>query len=291
MHPGLWSRQTLGVILLVVLWLPGRLLAAQAPQALVEADAVTTLVVAGTGDSQDLLRLLAQAFMRDNPGIRVDVPDSVGSTAGIRALLSGQAQLARTARPLREDERAAGLTEFLFAKVPVVFAVHPSVTGVAGLTTGQAQALYAGKIKNWSELGGPNLPIARVCRETPETSRELLNAAIPGFEVDGCRGQAVAYTTPDAVALTAEHPGAIGYFSLSAMAGTALIPLAFDGARPIPQEQPGQAAYPLAIPLALVSKAPLAPDVVRFLQFLAAPQAQALLLRQGCFPTPQPRAP
>ena len=285
MHPGLWRRQTLGVILLVVLLLPARLLAAG------EGEAAAPLVVAGTGDSQKLLRLLAQAFTRDNPGIRVDVPESVGTTAGIRALVSGQAQLARTVRPLREDERAAGLTEIVFARVPVVFAVHPSVTGVTGLTTDQTLALFSGKIKNWSELGGPDLPIARVCRETPETSRELLNAAIPGFAAEGCRGQAVAYTTPEAVALTAENPGAIGYFSLSAMAGTALVPLAFDGARPIPGQQPGQADYPLTIPLALVGKPPLAPDVARFLQFLAAPQAQALLLRQGCFPTPQPRAP
>ena len=291
MRAGFWSRLTIGLILPAFLWLSARPPAAQADQSLPAEDEAATLVVAGTGDSQDLLRLLAQRFMQRNPDIRVDVPESVGSTAGIRALLAGKAQLARTARPLRQDESAAGLAEFVFAEAPVVFAVHPSVTGVAGLTAAQAQAVFAGAVKNWSALGGPDLPIARVCRETPETSREILNAAIPGFESEGCRGQAVAYTTPDAVAMTAEHPGAIGYFSLAAMSETSLIPLAFNGVSPTGQRRAGGAAYPLTIPFALVSKDPPSPAAERFLKSLADPQAQSLMARMGCLPASPTRAP
>jgi len=291
MRAGFWSRLAIGVILPAFLWLSALPLAAQTEQPPPVGEEAATLVVAGTGDSQDLLRLLAQRFMQRNPDIRVDVPESVGSTAGIRALLAGKAQLARTARPLRQDERDAGLAEFVFAKAPVVFAVHPSVTGVAGLTAAQVQAVFSGAVKNWSALGGPDLPIARVCRETPETSREILNAAIPGFEIEGCRGQAVAYTTPDAVAMTAEHPGAIGYFSLAAMAETPLVPLAFDGASPPPDKHAARPAYPLTIPFALVAKTPLSPAAERFLKSLADPEALSLMARMGCLPTPQHPAP
>lgn len=251
----------------------------------------TVLTIPGTGDSQDLLRLLAERFRRDNPDIAVEVPDSVGTTAGLRLVVGGKAELARTARPLRDDEIAAGLSQIVFAATPVVFAVHPSVTGVKGVTSAQAQAVFAGRVKNWSELGGPNLPVARVCRETPEISRELLNAAIPGFEADGCRDQAVAYTTPEAVALMAGHPGAVGYVSLAAMAAANLTPLALDGVAPT-LENVGRGSYRLVIPFGLAYKSPLSPAAARFLKFLSSPDALSLMARLGCLPSPaKPAAP
>ncbi len=251
----------------------------------------TVLTIPGTGDSQDLLRLLAERFKRDNPDLRVELPDSIGTTAGLRLVIGGKAELARTARALRDDEIAAGLIQVVFAATPVVFAVHPSVTGIKDLSSAQAQAVFAGRVKNWSELGGPDLPVARVCRETPETSRELLNGAIPGFEADGCRDQAVAYTTPEAVALVAGHPGAIGYFSLAAMTATNLTPLALGGVAPT-LESVGRGNYPVTIPFGLTYKPPLSPAAARFLKFLSGPDAQSLMARLGCLPSPaKPAAP
>jgi phosphate transport system substrate-binding protein len=251
----------------------------------------TVLAIPGTGDNQDLLRLLAGRFMRDNPGVQVEIPESVGTTGGIRSVLAGKAEMARTARALRDDEVAAGLKETVFAQTPVVIAVNPSVTGVKGLSAAQALAVFSGRIKNWSELGGPDLAIARVCRETPETARVLLNTAIPGFEADGCRDQAVAYTTPEAVSLVAGQPGAVGYFSLSAMAASRLVPLALNGVAPSP-ENIGRGSYPLTIPFALAYKPPLSPAAARFLAFLSSPDAVSLMGRLNCLPTPaKPAAP
>ena len=155
--------------------------------------------------------------MAQEPGLTVEVPDSVGSTGGIKDVLAGKADLARSVRPLRDAEKEQGLVEWVFAETPVVFAVHPSVTGVTGLTGAQALGVYAGKITDWAALGGPAGPISRVTREMPESSREVLNDVIPGFAVLGTEGQAVAYSTPEAVEMVRRHPGTIGYFSLTAM--------------------------------------------------------------------------
>ena len=280
MHAGFFIRLSLGLLLATLLGLP----------ALAAADPAT-LTIPGTGDSQDLLRILAQRFMQDNPDIRVDVPDSVGTTGGIRSVLAGKAELARTARPLREDEIAGGLTEIVFAKVPVAFAVHPSVTGIQGLTSAQALAIFSGDVRNWSQLGGPSLPIGRVCRETPEAARSLINAAIPGFEGTGCQDQAIAYTTPEAVSLVTGQPGAIGYFSLSAVTATPLVPLALDGVAPS-LENLGRGSYPLTITFALAYKPPLSPAAARFLKALGSPDSLSLMTRLGCLPLPgKPAAP
>lgn len=270
-----WSLTTWAIMLalIVCLGLPPRAMAGEQ----------TVLIISGTGDSEALLRAVAARFIEDNPDVLVEVPDSIGTSGGIKAVLAGKAALARTARPLREEEKALGLQELVFATAPVVFAVHPSVTGVAGLTAAQALDVFSGKIKNWSELGGAPGPISRVIREMPETSRAVLNAAIPGFETLGAEGQAVAYSTPEAVTLVAGHAGTIGYFSLPAMAGGGLRTLAYNGALPT-AEALSQGLYPLTIPFALVYKSPLSPAAARFIEALRSPNAATLMVRFGCLP-------
>jgi phosphate transport system substrate-binding protein len=260
----------------VALWLT----AGAAGSALGQA---TTLRIPGTGDSEELLRAVGAAFAATAPDITVEVPDSVGSTGGIKALLAGKAELARAARPLRNEERNQGLVEFVFAETPVVFAVNPSVTGVAGLTSAQALDVYAGKITDWSALGGTPGPIARVSREMPETSRAVLNAAIAGFEALSTEGQVVAYSTPEAVDMVRRNPGTIGYFSLTSMTGAGLVPLVLGDVPPTPE---ALATAPKAprIRLSLVYRSPLSPAGERFLAFLQSPQGAQLLTRFGCRP-------
>ena len=239
------------------------------------------LVIAGTGDSEELLRILAARYMREYPEAHLEVPDSIGSSGGIKAVLAGKAALARTARPLRDEEKAQGLVEVVFAKSPIVFAVNPSVTGVESLTKEQVLDVFSGKVADWSALGAPAGPIRKVCRETPETSRVLLNAAIDGFEALGCRDQAVAYSTPEAVSLTADNPGAIGYFAKSAMTGTKLKALALSGVAPTP-ENVNRGTYGIFIPFALVYKRPLSPAATGFIKALALPDTERTLTLESC---------
>ena len=243
------------------------------------------LVIAGTGDSEELLRILAARYMREDPEAHLEVPDAIGSSGGIKAVLAGKAALARTARPLRDEEKAQGLVEVVFAKSPIVFAVNPSVTGVGSLTKEQILDVFSGKVTDWSALGAPAGPIRKVCRETPETGRVLLNAAIDGFEALGCREQAVAYSTPEAVSLTADTPGAIGYFAKSAMTGTRLKALALSGVAPTP-ENVSRGAYDIFIPFALVYKPPLSPAAADFIKALALPDARTAMANYGCLPLP-----
>uniref|UniRef100_I2Q4J2 ABC-type phosphate transport system, periplasmic component n=1 Tax=Desulfovibrio sp. U5L TaxID=596152 RepID=I2Q4J2_9BACT len=250
------------------------------------ADGQGRLVVTGTGDSEVLLRHMAALFLRRHPDAAqaaIEVPDAVGTSGGLKAVLAGQAELARTARPLRDEEKAAGLAETVFATAPIVFAVNPSVTGLRSLTADQALAVFSGRVRDWSELGAAPSPIYPVCRKTPETSRDRLDATIPGFADLDCRNQAVAYSTPEAVSLVATHPGTIGYFTLPAMAGTPLRPLAFEGVAPTP-ENLGRGAYPLSVPFGLAYKPPLGPAAARFLAALGQADARALLAQFGCLP-------
>ncbi len=61
------------------------------------------VTICGTGDSQAMLRSLALAYEKQHPGVSIDVPDSNGSSGGIKATASGKCDLGRVARPLQEN--------------------------------------------------------------------------------------------------------------------------------------------------------------------------------------------
>ena len=56
-----------------------------------------SLVIPGTGDSQELLQELARAFEHSHPGAKIEIPESIGSSGGIKNVIAGKAVLARVA--------------------------------------------------------------------------------------------------------------------------------------------------------------------------------------------------
>lgn len=137
--------------------------------------------IVGTGDGVKVLNALGAAYARSHPGMSVSVPESIGSSGGIAAVGKGEKVLARVARTLKDDEKGSGLTYLPFAKVPVVFFVNPSLT-VKKLTSQQICAIYAGKISNWKEVGGPDAAIVVVTREAKDSSLGVLQKSLPGFK-------------------------------------------------------------------------------------------------------------
>lgn len=236
------------------------------------------IIVAGTGDSQALLALLAHEFEADNPGHGVQVPESVGSKGGIKAVTSGNVALARTARPLKENEKE-GLVEFLFAKSPIVFAVHPSVEGLENLSREQIMGVYSGKIANWSEVGGPDHKIYAVDRESGDSSRTVLEKFLPGFNAVESHAH-IVYTTPETVDAIADHKFTIGFIPLSAALGKNLKILSIDGVSPEGKNiESGD--YPFASPFFIVSKGEPGGVAGQFVKFLFSSKAKEAMRKAG----------
>ncbi len=240
--------------------------------------------IAGTGDSQELLRMVAHDFMSRHPGISVEIPDSTGSGGGIKAVLAGTSQMARVARPLKREEKEQGLTYLLFARAPVVFAIHPSVQGVDNLTYDQVIGIYTGRIRTWGRVGGsPDRKIYVANREAGDSSRRVLETFLPGFRnIHSLVGETI-YTTPETVAILRSTPFTIGYVPLSATAGTALRIPTLNGYAPT-RETIESREYPLAIPLALVWKKDLTPEQQLFINFLLGPEGRHIIEQHGAFP-------
>lgn len=240
------------------------------------------LVIPGTGDSQALLRTLAQLYTKNRPGITVEIPESVGSGGGIRSVVTGKNEIARIARPLTEKESTQGLNSFIFAQAPIVFAVSPGLGGVTNLSFEQIIEIYSGKIPQWDSLGGGG-KIYVMRREDGDSSRTVLGSRIPGFKEISTPAGAVVYTTPEAVQILQSSPNTIGYMPMPAITGTGLKVLSVAGIAPSATNV-RQKKYQLVVPFALVWKYPLSPLAQDFLNFLSSPAARKLMLENGAIP-------
>ncbi|MGL5921428.1 MAG: protein kinase domain-containing protein [Chroococcidiopsis sp.] len=139
-----------------------------------------------------------------------------GSGTGIKMLIDGELGIAQSARSLEEDDynkakaRGLSLEQIPVAIDGVIFYTNVSLP-VAGLSIDQLQAIFRGKVTNWQQVGGPNVPIAPVGLDPKTTSVLKLLLGGDGKDI-GSNVQIVRdYTT--AIRKVAATSGGISYGS------------------------------------------------------------------------------
>ncbi|MBU0946729.1 MAG: substrate-binding domain-containing protein [Proteobacteria bacterium] len=241
------------------------------------------IIVGGTGDSQHLLSEIAKALEERLGGGEIEVPESIGSGGGIRAVAAGKIDLARVARPLKENETKLGLTYKCFAKSPVVFVIHPSVTGIEDLKSEDIIGIYSGKINVWGQLGGQDQKIYAITREVGDSCRIVLNKRIPGFKDITEPTAKVIYNTPEAVATLIRHKKTIGFLPMPMTIGKDLKILTVDGVYPS-AENIRSGRYKLVVPFGIVYKGELKGLAQRFVNFLSSTEGKRLIAEYGAVP-------
>jgi phosphate transport system substrate-binding protein len=137
--------------------------------------------IAGSGQMLPLASDLALEYEKKYPADRVLVnPNSLGQKGGIQALVEGVVDIATSARRLDDTEMSLPVKAYEVASVAGLFAVHPSVT-VRNLSYAQIYGIYAGKIKNWQEVGGPDAPIVVFTRPEEDSTKIVMRRRLPGF--------------------------------------------------------------------------------------------------------------
>ena len=126
---------------------------------------------------------------------------------GVEMLLNGDIDFAQASRLLNikdignAQKKGIRLKAIPVAKSFKAIAVHPSLKlKNKGLTVPQIRDICDGKITNWKEVGGPDLPIQVFTRQTTDLIRTL---------GDKCRGKnAVSVSTPqEVIQKLAKTPG------------------------------------------------------------------------------------
>lgn len=185
----------------------------------------------------------------------------------------------------------------------VVFAVAVNeATGVYALTTDQLRGIYDGRLTNWNQVGGADLPISVVSRGAGSGTRlafenNVLGRSEPAPTSDDCiarrdRDRASAVTKCEYGSTNAQLdqvdqiPGAIGYAETSAIARyTSVTGVKLDGREPH-IDSVIRAGYPFwAVEYFATYGPPQANGLGgRLLEYMASDTAKNILRRSGYVP-------
>lgn len=245
------------------------------------------LVIPGSGNPEYVLKQMAKVFNARQSQYRVLVPPSSGTAGALRDVGDGVSTLGRVGRPLKDEERARGFSFLPLGRDPIVLVGGAGVT-VRNLTAQQVIDIYTGKLLNWSALGGKAAPIRAIGREPSDASRQALQKVIPAFRdiVFGSNVK-VAHLDPHLLELLDRYPSSLGFINRSAIAAcnTAVVPLAFEGVAPTP-ENLEKGSYPLSLEFGLVFKTStgMSPAAKAFVEFSRSPEGLRVLAEHGVLP-------
>ncbi|MBE9065955.1 substrate-binding domain-containing protein [Leptolyngbya cf. ectocarpi LEGE 11479] len=164
---------------------------------------------------------------------RAPTNQAPGSSTGIQMLLNGELDFAQTSRPLTPAEKKQAQQQgFTLQEIPVALegvavVAHPALP-LSNVSQRQLRDIYTGRIVNWQELGGPDLPVVAIARDD-------LGGTVLFFSQAVLNGEALAPNvrrspnTTEALRLTGNTPGAIYFASAPEVVGQCTVkPLSID---------------------------------------------------------------
>jgi phosphate transport system substrate-binding protein len=249
-------------------------------------DAVT---LAGSTSVEPFAELLAEHFMASHPGAEIRVQGG-GSSAGIRAVQSGICAIGMSSRELQPEEK--GLAEIAVALDAIALIVNAR-NPVRELTLEQTRDLFAGRVRNWKELGGPNLRITAITREEGSGTRasfeeKVMTAGMP----QGKDGKVnPAPLAPDALVqnsngavreIVASDPAAIGYIS-SGLVDQRVAAVAIDGVTPT-EAAIHSGRYPIVRRFLFLTNCAVTGTAKAFIDYVLSDSGQRILEEEGLTP-------
>lgn len=234
----------------------------------------------GSTSMEKVIGSLSEAFMSDNSGVTITY-DATGSGTGVESAKNGSADIGLASRALKDEE--TGLTTKTVALDGIAIVVN-SKCGVDDLTVEQVAKIFEGKITNWKELGGSDLEISCVGRESGSGTRDGFESIT---ETEGkCKLAQELTSTGAVITAVGSSENAIGYASLSAVEGQdAVKALTINGVK-CSEETVQDGTYVIQRPFNFVLKdgAELSAQAQAFVDFATSEQADQLIRDAGAVP-------
>ena len=235
------------------------------------------LQLAGSTSIQPLAEQLAAAFMKANPGVKVEVQGG-GSGVGVTSAYTQTADIGDVSRDLTADEKA---------KYPDLRATRIAIDGIAIVTNPdlklptlskeQVQHIFAGEIVNFKDVGGPDATIVVVTREEGSGTRDAFQSLVMGkaklFE------KALVQQSNGQVRTTiATTPNSIGYLSFGYL-DNSIYAVPIDNAAPTAENVLNK-TYPIWRYFNMVTKGAPNQLAQTFIDFIFSPDGQAIVQKE-----------
>jgi ABC-type phosphate transport system substrate-binding protein len=230
----------------------------------------TEILIDGTPSMTIINRSLEAGFEETYPGTDVILSVS-GDAAALRALQAGEADLAAIGRPLTEEELAQNLTEVPISREKIAVIVGRDNPFQGDLTFEDFARIFWGDITNWSQLGGPDLPLRFIDRPADSDTR----IALSDYEVFKGRpfetGDNTTQVEEDDTAAVVRELGnnGISYAIAGEIIGQ-------DAVRPVSMHNtlPNDPRYPYSQPRGYVYQGEASIPVEAFLGYATNPEGQ-----------------
>ena len=248
-----------------------------------------TLLLEGSTTVGPIGDAFAQAFKKIYPNVSITV-NKTGSGNGAAALVDGRCDIAMMSRFMKEAEykkATTGQKAFLpvahaIAMDGVCVIVYPS-NPVKALTRAQVRDIFTGKITNWKALGGPDMGIVPISRDTSSGTYETFEGLVMNKEKMASNVEYVS-SNPQAHSRVKSTTGAIGYVGLGFLDNNVKA-LEIDGVMPN-RASIAKGVYPVSRPLFLFTNGypELGSLVHEFCTFYLTEKGQEIIEAKGFVP-------
>ncbi len=192
--------------------------------------------------------------MAMNPDLIIEIQGG-GSSVGVTSAGEGTVDIGNASRNVKssEMEKFPNLQIFTIAYDGIAIVTHPG-TEIPSLSIEQAQAIFAGEITNYNEVGGPDADIIVVSREEGSGTREAFTDLVMDYndvEKQITERALLQQSNGQVRTTVATTPDAIGYLSFGFLdESTNAVPI--DGVAP-EVENVVNGSYPIFRPLNMMT--------------------------------------
>ncbi len=241
-----------------------------------------TIRIKGSDSEVNLVQSLAEAYMAKDKNAVISVQGG-GSGVGIAAIINKEVEIANSSRAMKQDEidkaKANGVDPvgFIFARDAIAIVVNPD-NPLEDISLENLGKLYRGEIKNWKEIGGPDIPVSLYGRQSNSGTFVFFREAVlkgdysPNMKAMNGNSQIVDGIKTD--------KGGIGYVALGyVQKDGATVPgikvLKVDG------KMPGVSGYGIERPLYQYLQGKPTGKIKEFLAFELSDEGQSLIEKGG----------
>lgn len=193
-----------------------------------------SVTASGSSAVLPLAKVAAEKFMAANKEASV-VVNGGGSGTGLKQVSDGTVNIGNSDVFAEEKLDAAKAKELVDHKICTVTmaAVVNSDLGIKNLTKDQLKDIFTAKVKNWKEVGGPDLDIMLVTRPSSSGTRALFKEWALGGTDEASNSSLETDDSGTLLETVQNNKGAIGYVALSYLVNNKKVqPVAIDGVDP-----------------------------------------------------------
>ena len=243
------------------------------------------IVIKGSTTVLPIAQAALEAYMKANPSVNISLSGG-GSGEGIKALIDQSTDIANSSREIKEKEvelaKAKGLNPV--ATIVAIDAIIPIVhvkNKVKNLTIDQLSQIYQGKITNWKEVGGDDLQIVVISRDSSSGTFEAWGDMVLRKAKVTPKGQLQA-SNGAIVQAVSKNKYAIGYIGLGYI-NKSIKPVTVNDIE-ASMKTAISGEYPVSRPLYMYTNGKPAGETAKFIQFVLSPSGQKLVEKEGFVP-------